>query len=93
MENDLSYREFCSQFDAYFRRNEESFGSGKGEVRYRFFPKGFTAVREADMKFVRDTNMKYYQLESDLSLIHIFRKKEALESYLAEVKQYMDAEK
>ena len=39
MENDLSYREFCSQFDAYFRRNEESFGSGKGEVRYRFFPK------------------------------------------------------
>ena len=65
MENDLSYREFCSQFDAYFRRNEESFGSGKGEVRYRFFPKGFTAVGEADMKFVRDTNMKYYQLESD----------------------------
>lgn len=63
MENDLGYREFCSQFDAYFRRNEKNFGNGT--VRYRFFPKGFTAVREPDMEFVRDTNMKYYHLESD----------------------------
>ena len=63
MENDLGYREFCSQFDAYFRRNERNFGNGT--VRYRFFQKGFTAVRESDMEFVRDTNMKYYHLESD----------------------------
>lgn len=65
MENDLNYREFCSQLDAYFRRNEEGFGSGKTDVRYRFFPKGFTAVREEDAEFIRDTNVKYYHLESD----------------------------
>ena len=61
MENDLNYRAFCSQLDTYFRRNENRFRKsvreGKEEVRYRFFPKGFTAVRKGDGEFVRDTNV------------------------------------
>lgn len=69
MENDLNYRAFCSQLDTYFRRNENRFRKsvreGKEEVRYRFFPKGFTAVRKGDAEFVRDTNVKYYHLGTD----------------------------
>lgn len=65
MENDLGYREFCSQFDAFFRRNEKNFGNGKGAVHYRFYPKGFTAVRDEDARFIRDINARYYHQESD----------------------------
>ena len=65
MENELGYREFCSQFDAFFRRNEKRFGEGNGKVRYHFYPKGFTAIQEKDVSFIRDTNARYYQMESD----------------------------
>ena len=69
MENDLNYRAFCSQLDTYFRRNENRFRKsvreGKEEVRYRFFPKGFTAVRKGDAEFVRDIECKYYHLGTD----------------------------
>ncbi len=65
MGNELGYREFCSQFDAFFRRNEKNFGNGKGEIRYRFYPKGFTAVKEEDARFIRDTNVRYYHQDSE----------------------------
>lgn len=65
MGNELCYREFCSQFDAFFRRNEKNFGNGKGEIRYRFYPKGFTAVKEEDARFIRDTNVRYYHQDSE----------------------------
>ena len=65
MGNELGYREFCSQFDAFFRKNEKNFGNGKGEIRYRFYPKGFTAVKEEDARFIRDTNVRYYHQDSE----------------------------
>lgn len=65
MGNELGYREFCSQFDAFFCRNEKNFGNGKGEIRYRFYPKGFTAVKEEDARFIRDTNVRYYHQDSE----------------------------
>lgn len=65
MGNELGYREFWSQFDAFFRRNEKNFGNGKEEIRYRFYPKGFTAVKEEDARFIRDTNVRYYHQDSE----------------------------
>lgn len=54
----MNYKQFCEEF------KRRVLGSKRWHIReedYQFFPKGYTAEPE----FVRETNMKYFTVESD----------------------------
>lgn len=59
----MEYTEFCKQLKRLVVENEEW---DINEKDYVFYPDGFTSDTEQDLSFIRDTNMRYHRLESDV---------------------------
>lgn len=62
MENKVNYEEFCKQF------KNRIVGSKRWNVEeqdYAFYPNGYTTDEGNLLEFIRDTNMRYYSVESD----------------------------
>jgi len=59
----MEYTEFCKQLKRLVTENEEW---NISEEDYTFYPDGFTSETEADLSFIRATNMRYHGIESDV---------------------------
>ena len=63
MRDDMDYQEFCACFKEEILKNEIV---KLTEEDYRFYPDGFTTEEPLDLAFIRNTNVKYNNLESDV---------------------------
>ncbi len=59
----MEYTEFCRQLKRLITENEDW---NINEEDYTFYPDGFTSETDPDLTFVRDTNMRYRKMESDV---------------------------
>lgn len=60
----MTYELFCKEFKKEVLCNKEW---NLNEKDYKFYPDGYTACGdEGELKFIRDTNIKYHSTESDI---------------------------
>lgn len=59
----MEYTEFCRQLKRLVTENDDW---NIAEEDYFFYPDGFTSGEDKDLTFIRDTNMRYHKLESDV---------------------------